>query len=72
MEPALIAAAVKILQQISQLIVVPNVCWERGEIDILIFNPDENAALQVQAKAAIPPEGARMTREALNKSPDLR
>ncbi len=62
MEPALIAAAVKILQQISQLIVVPNVCWERGEIDILIFNPDENAALQVQAKAAIPPEGARMTR----------
>jgi hypothetical protein len=62
MEPALIAAAMKIFQQISQLIVVPNVCWERGEIDILIFNPDENAALQVQAKAAIPPEGARMTR----------
>lgn len=62
MEPALVAAAVKIFQQISQLIVVPNVHWEKGEIDILIFNPDENAALQVQAKAAIPPEGARMTR----------
>ncbi|WP_371325240.1 hypothetical protein VX159_06915 [Dechloromonas sp. ZY10] len=62
MEPALIAAAVKIFQQIPQLVVVPNVCWERGEIDILVFNPDENAALQIQAKAAIPPEGARMTR----------
>jgi hypothetical protein len=62
MEPALIAAAMKIFRQISQLIVVPNVRWERGEIDILIFNPDENAALHVQAKAAIPPEGARMTR----------
>ena len=62
MEPSLIAAAVKIFRQIPRVVVVPNVNWDAGEIDILVFSPDENAALQVQAKAAIPPEGARMTR----------
>lgn len=31
-----------------------------GEFDLLLFSPRENVVVQVQAKAAIPPDGSRM------------
>jgi hypothetical protein len=40
-----------------------NVDWQHGEIDILVYSSSTNTALQIQAKAPIPPQGARMTRQ---------
>jgi hypothetical protein len=44
--------------------VKPNVHWTsegaEGEIDVLLYSAADNTALHVQAKAAIPPQGARM------------
>src|SRR5690606_4819677 len=62
LEPQLIENARAVLDGVSGLIVVPNVEWENGEIDLLVFSVDENACLHVQAKAAIPPQGTRMIR----------
>ena len=37
-----------------------NVKWERGEIDLLAYHEASNSAFQLQAKAGVPPQGARM------------
>jgi hypothetical protein len=63
LEPALLGHAEKALGQIAGLRVRRNVVWEGGEIDLLVYDPASNTALQVQAKAPIPPQGARMTRQ---------
>jgi hypothetical protein len=62
MEPALIEQAVGILREIDSLVIRKNVKWDAGEIDLLVYSPLENTALQIQAKAAIPPHGVRMLR----------
>jgi hypothetical protein len=63
LEPALLGHAKEALDQIAGLRVDRNVVWEGGEIDLLAYDPKSNTALQVQAKAPIPPQGARMTRQ---------
>ncbi len=60
LEPALLADAVQRLSAIPGVEIRQNVKWQRGEIDLLAYHEPSNTALQVQAKAAVPPQGARM------------
>ena len=60
LEPQLIEDACGLLRPFSDLILVLNHQWGEGEIDLLVFNRAENAALHVQGKAVIAPQGARM------------
>ena len=60
MEPQLIEQATALFARVSRLEVVRNHDWGDGEFDVLVYSPAENVALHVQAKAAIPPQGARM------------
>jgi len=62
LEPQLIHSAKGILESIKDVIAKPNVLWEHGEIDLLVFRERDNVALNIQAKAFIPPQGARMVR----------
>jgi hypothetical protein len=68
LEPALLSQAEKRLGKIAGLQVRKNVVWDGGEIDLVGFETASNTALQVQAKAAIPPQGARMTRQVESNS----
>lgn len=61
LEPALLDEAAGILGRVPGVHVAQNVGWAKGEIDILAFQPARNVAMQIQAKAALPPQGARMT-----------
>jgi hypothetical protein len=63
LEPKLLDQAVAVLDEVPSLIVEKNVAWKAGEIDLVAYDPDSNSALHVQAKAAIPPQGARMTQQ---------
>ncbi len=61
LEPHLLSVVQKIFNKVSvesQL----NVNWGQGEIDMLVYNEKENVAIQIQAKAAIPPQGSRLVR----------
>ncbi|WP_072386526.1 hypothetical protein [Hyphomicrobium sp. CS1BSMeth3] len=60
LEPALLADAVQCLSAIPGVEIKQNAKWERGEIDLLAYHEASNSALHVQAKAAVPPQGARM------------
>jgi hypothetical protein len=60
LEPQLIADAVTLFQRFKDLVVVRNHSWKGGELDLLVYSPAENAALHVQGKAVIAPQGARM------------
>lgn len=60
LEPALLIDAEKCFSAIGGVEIRRNVNWERGEIDLLAYHEASNSALQVQAKAAVPPQGARM------------
>lgn len=60
LEPALLDDAARYLSAQPDVEVVTNVNWEKGEIDLLAFHEPSNSALQLQAKAAVPPQGARM------------
>jgi hypothetical protein len=62
LEPALLAKASEILDRLSGVEVHESVRYPGGEIDLLVYEPVSNAALHVQAKAPVPPQGARMTR----------
>lgn len=62
LEPQLIASAVELLKDVPGLEIIEDVLWEKGQIDLLIYIPSRNIALHIQAKGAIPPQGARMTR----------
>lgn len=61
MEPHLVAEVEKQLQQIPGLQIESNIIWEDGEFDLLVYDASENAVLTIQAKASVPPDGARMT-----------
>jgi len=60
LEPALLEDTVKILATLPGVEVTKNVNWENGELDILAYHEASNSAFQVQAKAGVPPQGARM------------
>jgi len=62
LEPALLEEAARLIAQIPGVEVAKNVKWTGGEIDILVFQSSSKVAMHVQAKAALPPQGARMTR----------
>lgn len=61
MEPQLIAVASNIFERLEGVQIVKNYDWSGGEIDLLVYRSSENVSLHVQAKATIPPDGARMT-----------
>jgi Holliday junction resolvase-like predicted endonuclease len=61
LEPFLLARAAAIFGRLD-VEVRTNVSWSRGEIDLLAYDPASNVAVHVQAKAPVPPQGARMTR----------
>jgi hypothetical protein len=60
LEPTLISQAYALFSSNTSLIVRHNVSWSGGEIDLLVYDPSDNSAIHVQAKAAAPPQGARM------------
>ena len=63
LEPMLLGEALTEFSRAPHWLVKKNVRWNRGEIDLLAFDPASNAVLQIQAKAAIPAQNARMTRQ---------
>jgi hypothetical protein len=62
LEPMLLNDAVAEFSRVPNWLVEKNVRWSRGEVDLLVFDPASNTVLQIQAKAAIPAQNARMTR----------
>lgn len=60
LEPALIEEAAELLSVLPGVDVRKNVNWDKGEIDILAYHEASNSAFQLQAKAGVPPQGARM------------
>ena len=60
LEPQLISTASDMFRCFTKLDVISNVAWENGEIDLLVFDPENNAALHIQAKAPLPAHGVRM------------
>lgn len=60
LEPALLEEAAKLLSELAGVEVRKNVNWDNGEIDLLAYHEASNSALQLQAKAGVPPQGARM------------
>lgn len=60
LEPALLEDAAQFLESLPGVEVRKNVNWEKGELDILAYHEASNSAFQVQAKAGVPPQGARM------------
>lgn len=63
LEPSLLVHAKQLIDRIPGVEVRANVHWRDGEIDLLAFCQASNSAIQIQAKAAIPASGARMTRQ---------
>ncbi|MEA5550583.1 hypothetical protein VB713_06250 [Anabaena cylindrica UHCC 0172] len=65
LEPTLLEQALCIFKKISNLEIISNQNWSngelRGEFDLLVYQPTSNVVLHIQAKASIPPQGARMT-----------
>jgi hypothetical protein len=60
LEPELVQAAADLFAMFSNLKIIANCNWGQGEIDLLVHSASENVSLHIQAKAAIPPQGARM------------
>lgn len=60
LEPSLLEDSVQFLSAIPGVKVTKNVNWDRGEIDLLAYHEASNSAVQLQAKAGVPPQGARM------------
>ena len=60
LEPSLVQQAADLLRAVPGLDIVLGHDWRKGDLDMLVYSAAENAALHVQAKAAIPPQGARM------------
>jgi hypothetical protein len=68
LEPALVQQAAELFRSMPCLEVVPGRKWQKSEIDLLVYSPTENVALHIQAKAAIPPSGARMVQNLETRS----
>lgn len=63
LEPSLLAHAVPLLSRIPGVEVKTNIHFKGREVDLVAYCRATNTALQVQAKAAIPANGARMTQQ---------
>jgi len=63
LEPSLLAHARPIFEALPGVVSKPNVIWDGREVDLIAYCQKTNSAVQVQAKAAIPANGARMTRQ---------
>lgn len=61
LEPTLIADASAVLATIPGVEIGQHINWERGEIDMVAVDVEDGFVLTVEAKAPIPPQGARMT-----------
>ncbi|MEG4023772.1 hypothetical protein [Microcoleus sp. S13C4] len=68
LEPTLLKQAVEIWKILPDLRIVSNKSWSEGEFDLLIYQSSSNTVLHIQAKAPIPPQGARMTKAVENRS----
>ena len=64
LEPQLMKTATDLLAPVGGLECRPGRIWssgkKKGEIDLLVYFPAQNVVWLVQAKGAIPPQGARM------------
>lgn len=60
LEPSLLKDAAVCISEMPDVDVRTEVNWRNGEIDLLAYHSPSNSALQIQAKAAVPPQGARM------------
>jgi hypothetical protein len=60
LEPALLDDAARLISSLPGVEIRKNLNWANGEIDILAYHQASNSALQLQAKASVPPQGARM------------
>ncbi|NBU58718.1 MAG: hypothetical protein EBS23_02855 [Betaproteobacteria bacterium] len=60
LEPALLADAAQCFSALPGVEIRRNVEWHHGEIDLLAYHAASNTAVHVEAKAAVPPQGARM------------
>ena len=64
LEPELIREAIEILAAIPDIQIIPDVDWkvgaQSGQIDLLLYDRASNAVFQIQAKAPLPPQGARL------------
>ncbi|WP_142847585.1 hypothetical protein [Telmatospirillum sp. J64-1] len=60
LEPALLEDAARFLATLPGIEVAKNVNWEKGELDLIAYHEASNSAFQMQAKAGVPPQGARM------------
>lgn len=60
LEPALLDDAAELFSRLPGVEIKKNVSWQRGEIDLLAYHEASNSAFQLQAKAGVPPQGARM------------
>ncbi len=61
MEPQLVADAIEVVQHHTGLVARPGVPFPGSEIDLVLYDEHSNTAMQIQAKAPLPPVGARMT-----------
>jgi hypothetical protein len=63
LEPTLLKQALnlEIWKKLPDLRSLSNIKWTKGEFDLLIYQSSSNTVLHIQAKASIPPQGARMT-----------
>lgn len=68
LEPALIAEAVQIISAVPGVYLKESVGWSKGEIDLLAYHGPSNSALQIQAKAGVPPQGARMVAQVQSRT----
>ncbi len=68
LEPTLLKQALEIWERLPGLRIVSNKNWSKGEFDLLIYQSSANTVVHIQAKAAIPPQGARMTKAVENRS----
>lgn len=64
MEPRLLDLAEEEFRRDRNLVIKRNIDWVQagvsGEFDLLVYDPRSNTAMHLQAKAPIPPQGARM------------
>jgi len=68
LEPTLLKQALEIFKILPGLEKFSNEKWSKGEFDLLIYQSSSNTMLHIQAKAAIPPQGARMTKAVETRS----
>ena len=61
LEPKLLEDFAALFTRVPTLKVRTSIEFESGELDLLVFDEVNNVALHAQAKAALPPQGGRMT-----------